>query len=240
MPPNFVTVQSRSRPGTTVYEDITTRRRYGSLAQSWRAYRQRQAPHSGTTTSTSTTPNLNNNNNIISESVNNNTVDSKKPDSSSLEDLVAPSTTPVPVEFPFMAEENRVKYYNNCLYKFAAADLSHPCDLLHLMSNNNFNRPCASTRLKFDNLSSRLVTTKPRRTRLNQVFESIEETTPRLLEESNRSETPKSDITSLNNINLHFNNSTDQLVQDTTVWIVGDSAVIECPTFATTTTPKFF
>ncbi|CAD7954060.1 unnamed protein product [Amoebophrya sp. A120] len=38
MPPGFREVESRSRPGTTVYEDIETKRRYGSMQQAWRAY----------------------------------------------------------------------------------------------------------------------------------------------------------------------------------------------------------
>ncbi|CAD7938156.1 unnamed protein product [Amoebophrya sp. A25] len=38
IPPNYRVVESRSRPGTLVYEDLESRRRYGSRQQAWRAH----------------------------------------------------------------------------------------------------------------------------------------------------------------------------------------------------------
>ena len=43
VPPNYRPVESRSRPGVTVFEDLVTRRRYGSLHQAWRAYQGRSS-----------------------------------------------------------------------------------------------------------------------------------------------------------------------------------------------------
>jgi len=90
--------ESRSRPGTLVYEDSTTRRRYGSLAQVWRAHRQRQETG------------------VNSASGQKEAINSAQPaqpggdqdDSQQHQPdprIVGPCTAPCPVEFPFLEAE---------------------------------------------------------------------------------------------------------------------------------------